>query len=53
LERRKRNSSPIELHCNLCRADRRADFEEKTMRLAELALAAGFVAGKPGELGAM
>ena len=48
----KGSSQPERLR-DLGRADRRADLEEQTMRLMELALAGGFVAGKPSQLGAL
>src|SRR5438093_4394777 len=38
---------------DLRRSDRGADLEEETMRLAELALVGGFVAGKPCQCGTL
>ncbi len=45
--------SQVELLRDLLRADRRPDLEEQAVRLAELALAGGVVAGQAGELGAL
>src|SRR5262249_52715021 len=39
--------------CNFSRADRGADLEEQMVRLAEVALAGGFVTGKPSQLRAL
>jgi hypothetical protein len=44
---------PASSFATLLRADRCADLEEQPVRLAELALAGGFVAGKPSQLGAL
>jgi hypothetical protein len=45
--------SQVELLRDLRRADRGADLEEQTVRLAELALAGGVVAGQARQLGAL